>query len=289
MLTLLFSVILLLWFVLFPILLWGYGVTLLSVHEWNRSRFFYGMMGWWISVGVLHFFTWYLQGSFLMRAWAISFVLAILFLFVFIATGKWSSYVKIFLRKTALLHIVLFTLLYIFFEGISKVFLLNIQEYLPLYWWMMWYFFAASIEESTKHLSSVGLTAKEFRFSRKDLLIFIFFISLGFVCIENILYLIQAFPHGIRDIVFTGMNRSIFSLLAHLFSASICVMFWWRALSYWVFSWRYIVIFLLGFILSSLSHVGFNVILLYAPYWWVILYAIIAYITFTQWLVLDES
>ncbi len=278
----------LLWFLLFPILLWGYAVRLLSDHEWNRSRFFYGMIGWWISVAVLHFFTWYLQGSFLMRAWAIFFVLAVLFLFVFITTGKGSPYVKVFLRKTALLHITLFTMLYIFFEGISKVLVLNIHEYLPLYGWIVWYVFAASIEESTKHLSSVGLTAKEFRFSRKDLLIFIFFISLGFVCVENSIYLIQAFPHGITDIIFTGINRSIFSLLAHLFSASICVMFWWKALSYGVFSWRYIAIFLAWFILSSLSHVGFNLILIYAPYWWVLLYALVAYTTFTQWLVLDE-
>ena len=158
---------------------------------------------------------------------------------------------------------------------------------MPILGSIVGFFFVASIEESLKHLSSVGLTAKEFRFTRRDLLIFAFFITLGFVFVENILYLKEAFPHGLSSLMLTGMSRSFFSLLAHLLSASICVMFWWKALSYGVFSLKYSAIFLGGFILSSIAHALFNSLVDHAPYWTVILYAVVAYITFTQWLVLE--
>lgn len=66
-------------------------------------------------------------------------------------------------------------------------------------------------------------------------------------------------------------------------------MFWWKALSYGVFSFKYSVIFLLGFILASIAHMVFNILVDYAPYWGLILYAIMAYTVFTQWLVLDSE
>lgn len=216
-------------------------------------------------------------------------VLACLLLFVVLMSAHGSAYVKVFLRKTALLHAGLFLILYILLESGIFFLLPRGMNLLPLVGSISGFLFAAAIEESTKHLSSVGLTAKEFRFSRKDLLIFIFFISLGFVCIENLLYLVRAFPLGIYPLIVTGVSRSLFGLLAHLFSASICVMFWWKALSYGVFSLKYILIFLTGFILASISHITFNLLVSIAPLWSVLVYAFIAYFAFTQWLILDES
>jgi RsiW-degrading membrane proteinase PrsW (M82 family) len=46
------------------------------------------------------------------------------------------------------------------------------------------------IEESSKHLMSIGLMSQDFAFSRRDIIIFTLFVVLGFVFIENLLYLI---------------------------------------------------------------------------------------------------
>ncbi len=289
MLSLVFSSILFLLFVFFPILLWGYGVNMLSHHEWNRIRFLYGMIGGGLSVLILYFLRTLLEGSLLIRIFTSISIIIVILWFVWWATARGSIYAKVFLRKMAFLHAAFFLgiillIEYIFFES-WYIF----DWAVPILGSIMWFVFAASIEESLKHLSSVGLTAKQFRFTRRDLLIFAFFITLGFVFVENILYLILAFPHGISVLILTGMSRSFFSLLAHLLSASICVMFWWRALWYGVFSWKYSLTFLSGFILATFAHALFNILVEHAPYWWLILYASIAYIVFTQWLALDTE
>lgn len=195
---------------------------------------------------------------------------------------------KVFLRKIAFLHAGIFIFLYILLEvgiGFLPDSLTNI---LPMVAGISSFLFAASLEESLKHLSSVGLTAKQFRFSRRDLLVFGFFITLGFVFLENILYLIKAYPLGFGNIFLTGITRSIFSLLSHLFAASICVMMWWKALSYGVFSFRYVMIFLSGFLLASFAHLFFNELVASGNMIFVIIFSLIAYFSFTQWLVLDE-
>lgn len=83
------------------------------------------------------------------------------------------------------------------------------------------------IEESSKHLMSIGLMSQDFAFSRRDIVIFTLFVVLGFVFVENLLYLFQT---DMR--LSTWIFRSFFSLTAHLLSASICAYAWWRALSY---------------------------------------------------------
>lgn len=45
MISQIFSIILIFFFAFFPIFLWGYAMNMLSHHEWNRARFFYGMIG----------------------------------------------------------------------------------------------------------------------------------------------------------------------------------------------------------------------------------------------------
>ncbi len=45
------------------------------------------------------------------------------------------------------------------------------------------------IEESSKHLMSIGLMSQDFAFSRRDVIIFTLFVVLGFVFVENLLYL----------------------------------------------------------------------------------------------------
>ncbi len=284
-----FSIIFLVLFALLPIFLWGYGVNMLSHHEWNRERFSYGMIGGGISVLVLYFLREVLEDALLLRIFALMGILTIVLWFVWVASARGSPYVRVFLRKIAFLHASIFLFLYSVIElGIYFLHDSFSISILPIVGGVSGFLFAASLEESMKHLSSVWLTAKEFRFSRRDLLIFWFFVTLGFVFLENILYLLKAYPSGIGSIFLTGMTRSVFALLSHLFAASICVMMWWRALSYGVFSFQYVLIFLSGFALASLTHVLFNVLVASGGMILVILYSCIAYFTFTQWLVLDE-
>lgn len=288
MLSQIFSLIFFVLFAFFPIFLWGYGMNMLSRHEWNRERFFYGMIGGGLSVGVIYFLQDFLEGSLLLRIFALWVILALLLGFVWIASGRWSPYVKVFLRKIAFLHAGIFLILYIILE-IGIGFLPDsLTNTLPMVAGISSFLFAASLEESLKHLSSVGLTAKQFRFSRRDLLIFGFFITLGFVFLENILYLAKVYPLGLGNIFLTGITRSIFSLLSHLFAASICVMMWWKALSYGVFSFRYILTFLIGFLLASFAHLFFNELVASWNMIFVVIFSLVAYFSFTQWLVLDE-
>ena len=85
---------------------------------------------------------------------------------------------------------------------------------------------------------SIGLMSQDFAFSRRDIIIFTLFVVLGFVFVENILYLLRS------DLVLsTWIFRSFFSLTAHLLAASICAYAWWRALSYEPYSVRYVAIF----------------------------------------------
>ncbi len=115
---------------------------------------------------------------------------------------------------------------------------------------------ASFFEEASKHLMSIGLAGQDFRFSKSDILTFTLFSVLGFVFCENIIYLIGGHaPLG------EWIYRSIFTLIAHIFAASICAYYWWRALSYQLFSRRYIAFFLLGFLLASGAHTLYNLLL----------------------------
>lgn len=61
--TSILNIFLIILFSLFPIFLWGYGVSLLSAHEWNRARFFYGILSGMLSVGIVYFFRAFLLQS----------------------------------------------------------------------------------------------------------------------------------------------------------------------------------------------------------------------------------
>jgi hypothetical protein len=77
MLSSLFSLIILVFFALFPLLLWGYGINFLSAHEWNRARFFSGMIGGGISVLLLFLQREFFSDSLLWRSLALIFTLLI--------------------------------------------------------------------------------------------------------------------------------------------------------------------------------------------------------------------
>jgi PrsW family intramembrane metalloprotease len=115
---------------------------------------------------------------------------------------------------------------------------------------------SSAIEESSKHLMSIGLMSQDFAFSRRDIIIFTIFVVLGFVWIENFLYFFQAHVS-----LSTWIFRSFFSLTAHLLASVICAYAWWRAIAYEPASLHYILIFTLGIVLAVLTHLGYNLIL----------------------------
>ncbi len=83
------------------------------------------------------------------------------------------------------------------------------------------YLFVALLEESMKHLSLYGSISAEL--DRKDILLFAVYSALGFVFLENIIYL----SHIGEDSGFGGtffstlFSRSIVSLLLHIFASLI--------------------------------------------------------------------
>lgn len=254
-----------------PIYLWWYGVTYLLNDSWNRIRFFVGIFLW--SIGVLLtyvFFLFWDKGA-LFEVWLFLGYFVFLCSIVLFLTYLGSRFSRIFLQKIAIVHAILLSIalgsVYFlrqwigFFPGITPaviVFLLT-----PF------------LEESAKHLWTLWLIGRDFHFSQKDILSFTFFVVLGFVFAENTLYLIsEQFSIG------TWIWRSLFSLIAHVFAALVCAYYWWKALSYPLFSLKYIVTFLTGFILAWGLHLIYNFflqsgsivgILLYMVFWYIVL------------------
>ncbi len=245
------------------------------------------MISWGVTVGIIMLLNWEFLDTEFRKITALGILFAILYLGVWIATQKWSSYIRVFLRKISGLHILIMLLCFMLLEIIWYYFPNNTFP-LVLLWSFSGIIFASAIEESSKHLSTVGLTAREFRFSRQDFIIFTLFVTLGFIFVENLIYLIDIFQKWPGQILYLGFMRIFFAFLAHFFAASICVVIWWKALSYGFFSWRYILFFFMGYVLSVASHATFNLLLDKWYFTGIIIFAIVSYIFCTQWL-LDET
>lgn len=281
------SIFLIIAFSLFPILLWGYGITFLSNHTWNRARFFTGMFSGWATVGLIMILSKFFVDSEMMKIGALVVLFFLLFLWVWIATARGSVYIRVFLRKITAIHMSIMFLCFLMIEFLGYFFPKDILP-LILFSSVSTLLFASGIEESSKHLSTVGLTAREFRFSRKDFIVFTLFVTLWFIFIENLIYLIQIFPKWSGQILYLGFMRITFAFLAHFLAASICVVTWWKALSYAVFSWKYIGLFFFGYIAAITSHALFNLMLDRGFFTGIIIFSIISYIACTQWLIGDS-
>jgi RsiW-degrading membrane proteinase PrsW (M82 family) len=114
-------------------------------------------------------------------------------------------------------------------------------------------------------------------------------VTLGFSLAENIVYLTEAYKSGTSAVFFTGLYRLFFALPLHVFAASVCVIFWWKALSYAIFSWKYIVLFLIGFISAILIHSFYNFLIDKEQIILLILLSSAGYMSFTQWILAIED
>ncbi len=283
-----FSIILIIFFSLLPLLFWGYGNIYLSSHIWNRKRFLAGIGGWIMSISCIFFFKQWLMSTGYPQIWAVIGVFLVLGSITWGIILYGSPYIRGFLRRTLSLHIILFSVI-LYGWG-------YLREYIPMSLWALsffagisGFFIAAYLEEGVKHVSSIGLIAKDFRFSRTDFLIFTFLITLGFVTGENILYFKEAYASGIFSVITTGIYRILFALPLHIFAASICVIFWWKALSYRFFSWRYVVFFVSGFIIATMIHSLYNLLIERNSFLLLSIFAGIGYMAFTQWILSDGN
>lgn len=104
--------------------------------------------------------------------------------FIFFLIYRGSVYARGILKKVAIVNIgIIFTILMVV-SGVSVYIpgaIIVSLSMLPL-------LLSSLIEESSKHLMSIGLMSQDFRFSRSDIIIFTLFVVLGFVFIENLLY-----------------------------------------------------------------------------------------------------
>lgn len=282
------SIILSVFFSLIPLLFWGYGNIYLSQHVWNRARFFAGIAGWIISVACISFFKEWLLGTWYRQIWAVIGVFVILGILTGWVIMRGSPYIRGFLRRTLFFHIALFSLL-LYGWGFVRDYIPMTQGSLTFFAGISGFFIAACLEEGVKHVSSLWLTAKNFRFSRTDFLLFTFFVTLGFITGENILYLKEAYHSGILNVMMTGVYRLFFALPLHVFAASICVIFWWKALSYRFLSVQYIWLFLSGFLIAAIIHTLYNFLISKNSIFFLLLIVGIGYLAFTQWILLGED
>lgn len=204
----------------------------------------------------------------------------LIYIVVFVLTFLGSAFARVFLRKIAIINTIIIFLLIVgilfitsIIPGSAVLSVLGISLLL-----------ASVFEEAAKHLMSVGLTGRDFRFSKQDIIFFTFFVVLGFVFVENILYFIYS-DFSLVQWVF----RSFFTLIAHLFAASMCAYFWWKALSYPLFSLRYFTTFLLGFFLASIIHMLYNLSLEKGSLLFVLLFTIAGYMVFTKLIMKEDK
>ncbi len=272
----------------FPILLWGYGTTFLSHHIWNRARFFSGLVAGTISVSTIIVFEKYFEQDTLMQIFAVSWVFLTLSMIAYGLMAKGSLYIWGFLRKVVILHTILFIILLALSYALRRYIDIPLSG-IALFSSMASYLLLAWLEEGVKHISTLGLTAREFRFTRTDFLLFTFFVALGFVFVENIIYFSRAWGWSLGSLVSLGIGRTLFATMIHVFASALCVMCWWRWLSYGVFSLRYILWVVLGFILATLIHTLYNSLMWGGHIIGVLVLFLAGYFSFTQWIMADES
>ncbi|NRH21291.1 PrsW family intramembrane metalloprotease [Candidatus Gracilibacteria bacterium] len=240
------------WVALLPVYLWGYAMSYLLDTPWNRKRFILGMIIGGASVGMVWGFSYIKENQILYTILISTLFIAILSTMTFILIRNGSNIARIMLQKITLVNMNIIILIL----GISLFVSNQIEGGVILMISILPLLLSALIEESSKHLMSIGLMSQDFRFSRSDIIIFTLFVVLGFVFIENLLYLLKG-----NFSLTTWIFRSFFTLVAHLLSAILCAYAWWKALSYPPFSVQYISIFALGFTVAVITHLGYNLIL----------------------------
>ena len=263
---------------LLPVYLWGYGVSYLLDTPWNRRRFLLGMMIWGMSVAIVWLFS-YIAPSSLYSLAAVVLFVSVLSVILYILILSGSVYARVLLQQFASVNMIIIVSLLVLALTLSALlpgWAILALAIAPL-------LISSLIEESSKHLMSIGLMSQDFAFSRRDIIIFTLFVVLGFVFVENLLYLFAS-----HTALSTWIFRSLFSLTAHLLSAVICAYAWWRALSYEPYSVRYVAIFSTWFAIAVVTHLGYNLILQQGSMVGLFVYMIVGYVVVTRGMLMEK-
>lgn len=273
MLDTLFSFFFAFWVALLPVYLWGYGTTVLLDERWNRRRFFLGVFIGSMAVGITYLYAMSILQWPLAELSVALLILGAILLILSLSMRLGSRVASWFLQRIAIIHVALFASVFLLLFLVIT-FVPELRVLAPILGVAL---LTPFIEESTKHLWSIGLSSQEFRFSERDVLAFSFFVVLGFVFAENLLY----FLHWGRTLG-EWIGRATFTLVAHIFTTLLFAHFWWKALAYPLGSLRYIMTILGGFMLAGILHIGYNFFLSRGSLLWLILYAIVGYILYVS-------
>lgn len=236
---------------LFPLYFWAYMLNLISEDIRSvRFKFWAGVFSGFVSVGSVFVFSTFFSHVHTLSL-LIFFVIFLLFfgIFVYFLSQKWSKFSKKFLQLTTRIHgiaiIIIFSGIFLFEKLLTgNFFLAGILATI---------FIPAFLEEISKHFSVLGVLSQRFAFSLREIAMFSFCVVLGFVFVENILYL---FSYGTS--ISLAVSRSIFSFSAHLLASLLCALAWWKSLSYRFGSWQYFFWFTSGFFAATFSHFFYN-------------------------------
>lgn len=147
------------------------------------------------------------------------------------------------------------------------------------------YVFVAFLEEAMKHISLYGSIST--LFERKDILLFAVYSALGFVFLENVVYLSGIGEHSGFGTSFFGtlVSRSIVSLLLHVFASLILALGFIKYTK--LGGLPAMMAFVQGLFGAVFVHALFNVSLTYGKSGIIMLYIFVGYFFFTK-VFLDE-
>jgi RsiW-degrading membrane proteinase PrsW (M82 family) len=172
-----------------------------------------------------------------------------------------------------------FLLLHILSTMIPQVYILA-----AVYTAISLYMLPAGLEEASKHIATVDSVDISI-YRLPQVLLVAIYTALGFVYIENILYIYQIYMTGSLLDVLSGISlRSLFSLCAHVFATCIGAYFWYIASRQSIYSFRYIYTFLAGICTAILAHIVFNALLETQSMTLLLVYSAIAYTVVVRWL-----
>ncbi|MDD3301972.1 MAG: PrsW family glutamic-type intramembrane protease [Candidatus Gracilibacteria bacterium] len=173
-------------------------------------------------------------------------------------------------------HIKLGELRELSFGGVS-VFGLNMIVF--------YYLFVALIEELSKHINFLGTSLGFVKTINKGVL-YTFFVALGFVFLENILYIYNTYiAYGLSsDTITVYFSRSVFSLMLHIFCSGVIAYYFSKAyLEYGKsFNLGYVKNLLIGIFFSVLLHSFFDISLEFGWTFVMILYFVFGYFYITS-------
>lgn len=277
-----------------PILVWAYIFSYIDWNSLNKKRFLIGISAWIIGVLPIIFykeiFSFFQLQKLLLVFDDFNFfyfllLILIFFLFIIIISFLFSFFIKSknktlpYYKLKSFLSFCVFSILFLSLVylvfcvwNFSQIWV--VKNNLSLSWlWissflvLVFYFlFISLVEEFSKYIWFLG-TSFDYISSIKKWVFYSFFVSLGFVFIENVLYFYNTYLTWWfwENFIYMYFSRSVFSLILHVFCTALIAAYFSKAfLKYSKFDIKFFTTFIFGVLLAVLSHTFFNLSLQYS-------------------------